>query len=77
VPAAKSGEGAGGAGGKVKGDSLFGSILKEEEELEMIKSLPADSALRFHIPTSRATHHSTAWPLNRVSESQDRSIWRT
>ncbi len=47
MPVAKSGEGAGGAGGKIKGDSLFGSILKEEEELEMIKSLPADSALRF------------------------------
>jgi hypothetical protein len=46
VPSSKAGEVSGGAVGKTKGDSLFGSILKEEEELEMIKALPADSALR-------------------------------
>jgi hypothetical protein len=40
----------GGTGAKVKGDSLFGSIMKEEEELEMIKTLPADSALRYTFP---------------------------
>ena len=42
----KPGDGAGGAGARIKGDSLFGSILREEEELEMIKALPADSSLR-------------------------------
>ena len=46
MPVNKPGDGAGGAGARIKGDSLFGSILKEEEELEMIKALPADSSLR-------------------------------
>jgi hypothetical protein len=46
APTSKAVEAAAAAAGKTKGDSLFGSILKEEEELEMIKALPADSALR-------------------------------
>jgi hypothetical protein len=46
APASKGGDVAGGPGARIKGDSLFGSIMKEEEELEMIKALPADSALR-------------------------------
>jgi hypothetical protein len=47
APASKAGDVVGGTGAKAKGDSLFGSIMKEEEELEMIKTLPADSALRY------------------------------
>ncbi len=46
MPVNKPGDGGGGAGARIKGDSLFGSILREEEELEMIKALPADSSLR-------------------------------
>jgi hypothetical protein len=50
APASKAGDVVGGSGATAKRDSLFGSIMKEEEELEMIKTLPADSALRYTFP---------------------------
>ena len=56
APASKAGDVVGGSGAKVKGDSLFGSIMKEEEELEMIKTLPADSALRYTHVSPQCTH---------------------
>jgi hypothetical protein len=85
APAPKSWEGAGGAAGKSKGDSLFGSILKEEEELEMIKALPADSALRSaarvrprpqqNRPTAKNTFFN--FFFHALLEPQGRSTWRT